>query len=134
MIHSFPYIEEPPSIKINKHNFYVGFGLEHPRTYNPTIDKTIYEAKAFFREGKRNGSEWNWKKKEVELIQCKLEYFGESFREKFQNNSLDNLYCLNYTNQKLYGHFSYDTYSFFLFSYFLVKIVQKIIIIVNLKK
>ena len=115
---TFPYIEEPPSIKINNNNFYVGFGLEDPETYNPTIDKTIYEAKAFFKEGKREGGEWKWNTKNVELIQCKLEYFGESFREKFKNNSLDNLYCLKDANETLYGHFSYDTYSLFFIQLF----------------
>ena len=50
---TFAYIEKPPSINLTNNNFYVGFGLEHPETYNPFIDKSIYYAKAFFKEGKR---------------------------------------------------------------------------------
>ena len=44
-----------------------------------------------------------------------------------------NLYCFNKINEKLFGHFSYDYYSFFFCSFFLVLILQ-IIINANPKK
>ena len=115
---TFAYIEKPPSINLTNNNFFVGFALEHPETYNPFIDKTIYYPKAFFKEGKRNGGEWNWEIKDIEIEQCKIEYFGESFREKFKTNSIDNLYCLKDINKELFGHFSYDTYSLFFIQLF----------------
>ena len=115
---TFPYFEKPPSINLTNNNFYVGFGLEHPETYDYIIDTTIYYAKAFFREGKRKGGKWEWEIKDVDIERCKIENFGESFREKFQNNSLDNLYCLKDINKTLYGHFSYDTYSLFFIQLF----------------
>ena len=115
---TFAYIEKPPSINLNNNNFYVGFGLETPEKYNPFIDKTIYDAKAFFKEGKRNGGEWKWNTKEIEIVKCNLEYFGENFREKFKTNSIDNLYCLKEINKTLYGHYSYDIYSLFFIQLF----------------
>ena len=115
---TFPYFEKPPSINLTNNNFYVGFGLEHPETYDNIIDKTIYYVKAFFKEGKRKGGKWEWEIKDVDIEKCKIENFGESFREKFQNNSLDNLYCLKDINKTLYGHFSYDIYSLFFIQLF----------------
>ena len=109
---TFAHIEKPPSINITNNNFYVGFGLE-TEEYDPFIDETIYYPKAFFKEGIRNGNEWVWDIKNVELEKCRIENFGESFREKFKTNAIGNLYCLKEVNKTLYGHFSYDTYSFF---------------------
>ena len=126
---TFAYIEKPPSINLNNNNFYVGFGLETPEKYNPFIDKTIYDAKAFFKEGKRNGGEWMWQTEEIEIVKCNLEYFGENFREKFKTNSIDNLYCLKEINKTFMIYILFSS-----FSYFHVEIVQKITIIVNLKK
>ena len=76
------YLEEPPSIKINKDNFYGGFALEHPITYDPIIDERIYYPKAYFKKQKRNGHNWDLDIKELELEPCKLENFGEKFKKK----------------------------------------------------
>lgn len=115
---TFAYIEKPPSVNITNDKFFVGFGLEHPETYDPFIDETIYYPKAFFKKGKRIEGKWDWEIEEIEIEQCKLEYFGESFREKFKTNAIDNLYCLNYSNKELFGHFSYDNYSLFFIQLF----------------
>ena len=34
-------MEKPPSIRLSKDNFYGGFALEHPITYDPFIDESI---------------------------------------------------------------------------------------------
>ena len=109
---TFHYNEKPPSINLNQDNFYGGFALENTMTYDPFIDETIYYPRAYFKKGKRNGDKWNWEIKEIELERCKIEKFGKSFRDKFKNNVLDNLYCFKEINETLFGHFSYDEYSF----------------------
>ena len=110
---TFAYIEEPPSIKLTQDNFYGGFGLEDPKTYDPFIDETIYIPKAYFKKAERHGDLWSWDVKEIELEKCKIEKFGEFFKEKFNSNSLNNLYCFKEMNETFIGHFSYDIYSFF---------------------
>ena len=55
---TFHYNEKPPSINLNKDNFYGGFALEDPTTYDPFIDATIYYPRAYFKKGKRNGGSW----------------------------------------------------------------------------
>ena len=114
----FAYIEKPPSIKLNKDNFYGGFGLEDPETYDPFIDDTIYYPKAYYKKAKRNGDKWIWEVKEVELERCSIEKFGKTFQDKFNRNALDNLYCFKEMNETLIGHFSYDEYSFFFIQLF----------------
>ena len=111
---SFSYIKDHPKIKLSKDNFYGGFALEDPNTYDPIVDDSIYEAKAVFRTGKRNGAKWIWEPdKPLDLEICKKEKFGEFFQDKFNKNSLDNLYCFTEMNESLFGHFSCDEYSFF---------------------
>jgi len=115
---TFHYNEKPPSINLNQDNFYGGFALENPMTYDPFIDETIYYPRAYFKKGKRNGDKWNWEIKEFELERCKIEKFGKSFQDKFNKNVLDNLYCFKEINETLFGHFSYDEYSFFFIQLF----------------
>ena len=105
------YKEKPPSIQLSQNNFYGGFGLEIPDTYDPFIDETIYFPKAYFKQGIRNGEEWNWTIKELELEKCNISKFGKFYQDKFNTNALNNLYCFKNMNETLYGHFSYDNYS-----------------------
>ena len=106
------YIENPPSINLTKDNFYGGFALEHPKTYDPFIDETIYFPKAYYKLAKKDGDEWKWDVKELELERCKLEKFGKFFQSKFNRNALNNLYCFKEMNETLIGHYNYNKYSF----------------------
>ena len=127
------YLEEIPEIDLINENCYGGFALQHPETYDNFIDETIYFPKAYYKIGKLEGDNWIWNIKEIELEVCQLDKFGSSYQDKFKNKKLNNLYCFNKINEKLFGHFSYDYYSFFFCSFFLVLILQ-IIINVNPKK
>ena len=115
---TFTYEERPPSINLSADNFYGGFGLENPDTYEPFINETIYFPKAYFKSAIRSGSEWDWEVKELELEKCNVSKFGEFYRDKFSKNALDNLYCFKDMNETLNGHFSYDNYSFFYIQFF----------------
>ena len=68
---TFIYMDQPPSIKITNDNFYGGFALENAKTYDPLIDETIYYPKAYFKRASRNGENWHFKVKDLELESAK---------------------------------------------------------------
>jgi len=115
---TYAYTRQPPSIKLSNENFYGGFGLEDPKTYDSFVDETIYFPKAYFKKAVRNGNNWQWSIKELELERCQLEKFGYSYRDIFKRKPLKDLYCFKEINETLIGHFSYDNYSLFFISFF----------------
>ena len=116
----FIYIANEPSIELSKDNFYGGFSLQNPSDYNSIVDDTIYYAKAFFKKAVRPdiGSDWIWEETEVKLEKCQKEKFGEDFQEVYKNINLNNFYCFKEINESLFGHFSYNNYSFFFIQLF----------------
>jgi hypothetical protein len=112
------HLEEIPEIDATNENFYGGFALEHPETYDNFIDETIYYPKAYYKIGRLKGDDWIWNIKEIELEKCQLEKFGSTYKDKFKNKKLNNLYCFKNVNDKLLGHFSYDYYSFYFIQLF----------------
>ena len=115
---TYVFTEQPPSIKLSNDNFYGGFALEDPETYDSFIDETIYFPKAYFKKAERHGNNWEWSVKELELERCQLEKFGSLYRDKFKGKPLNNLYCFKDMDETLIGHFSYDNYSLFYISFF----------------
>ena len=115
---TFTYEPEPPAINITNKNFYVGFGLEDPITYDVFMDEGIYIPKAYFKRAEKQGDDFEWQVKELELEPCKLEKFGSVYQEKFKNKELNNYYCFKEVDFILEGHFSYDLYSFFYIQFF----------------
>ena len=112
------HLEEIPQIDATNENFYGGFALEHPETYDNFIDESIYYPKAYYKIGRLKGDDWIWTIKEIELEKCQLEKFGSTYKDKFKNKKLNNLYCFKNVNDKLLGHFSYDYYSFYFIQLF----------------
>ena len=112
------YLDEIPEIDATNENFYGGFALEHPETYDNFIDETIYYPKAYYKIGKLEGDDWIWNIKEIELEVCQLGKFGSYYKDKFKNKKLNNLYCFKKVDDKLLGHFSYDYYSFYFIQFF----------------
>ena len=115
---TFTYAPEPPSVKITNENFYGGFALQDPMTYDVFIDERIYFPKAYFKRAERQGETYDWQVKELELEPCKLEKFGSIYQEKFKAKDLKNYYCFKEMDFILEGHFSYDMYSFFYIQFF----------------
>ena len=85
---TYTYSEQPPFLKLSNENFYGGFGIEDPETYDSFIDETIYFPKAYFKKAERHGNDWEWSVKELELERCQLEKFGSLYREKFKGKPL----------------------------------------------
>ena len=115
---TYAYTGQPPSIKLSNENFYGGFALEDPETYDTFIDETIYFPKAYYKKAERYGNNWEWSIKELELERCQLEKFGSHYRDIFKRKPLNDLYCFKEMNETLIGHFSYDIYSLFFISFF----------------
>ena len=115
---TFTYAPKPSAVKITRDNFYGGFALEDPITYDVFIDEGVYFPKAYFKRAERKGEKFVWDIKELELERCKLEYFGLLYQEKFKSKTLDDLYCFKEMDFIFEGHFSYDLYSFFYIQFF----------------
>jgi len=115
---TFTYSPEPSKVKITNENFYGGFGIEDPETYDTFIDESIYFPKAYFKTAVKHGNDFIYDVVELELETCKLEKFGPIYQEKFESKQLHNLYCIKNIDFDLEGHFSYDRYSFFYFQFF----------------
>ena len=79
---TYTYQAEPPAIKLSNNNFYGGFALEHPITYDVFIDERIYYPKAYFKKAERKGKKgFEWTIKEIELEICKLENLALFFKK-----------------------------------------------------
>jgi hypothetical protein len=115
---TFTYAPEPSQVKITNENFYGGFGIENPETYDTFIDESIYFPKAYFKTAVKKGNDFAYDVVELDLEPCKLEKFGAIYQEKFKSKSLNNLYCIKNMDFILEGHFSYDRYSFLYFQFF----------------
>ena len=115
---TYAYVDKPPIINITNENFYGGFALENPETYDPFIDETIYYPKAYFKTARRDGDNWDWTIENIELEKCNIDKFGSFYREKFTSKALHNLYCFKNVDNTLVGHYSYDYYSFFYIEFF----------------
>ena len=115
---TYTYSEEPPKVKITNENFYGGFALEDPETYDVFIDESIYIPKAYFKRAEKKGENFEWEVEELELEKCNIENFGTKYKELFKSKPLNNLYCFKKMDFLLEGHFSYDLYSFFFIQFF----------------
>ena len=116
---TFTYADKPSAIPLTHNNFYIAFALEDPITYNPFVDESVYYPKAYFKRAEMKGDDFEWKIVELEVERCKLEKFGESYREVFKNVDLYNHYCFkDINNYILEGHFSYLLYSFFYIEFY----------------
>ena len=89
---TFTYLPEPSKIRATNENFYGGFALEDPETYDVFIDEGIYFPKASFRRAERKGKNFDWDIVDLELERCKIEKFNSAHQEKFKSKTLNNLF------------------------------------------
>ena len=115
---TYAFTGEPPHIKLNKNKFYGGFALGDVYTLQTFVDDTIYYVKAYYKRGKKEGNVWNWETIPLEIETCKLESFGEEYRDIFKDKSINNLHCVNVLNHTLQGHLTYDVYSYYYVRFF----------------
>ena len=115
---TYAFTGEPPNIKLTKEKFYGGFALGNPLTLQTFVDDSIYYVEAYYRKGIKEGSTWNWETIPLELETCKLDKFGEEYRDIFKNKSVEQLYCVTALDQVLQGHITYDVYSYYYMRFF----------------
>ena len=115
---SYAFTGEPPSIQLTKDKFYGGFALGNPLTLETYVDDSIYNVKAYFRNGVKKGNNWSWTTIPLKIETCKLENFGENYRDIFKDKQIEKLHCVTALDQLLQGHLTYDFYSFFLVKFF----------------
>ena len=115
---TYAFTGEPPHIKLNKNKFYGGFALGDVYTLQTFVDDTIYYVKAYYKRGIKEGNVWNWETIPLEIETCKLESFGEEYRDIFKDKSINNLHCVNVLNHTLQGHLTYDVYSYYYVRFF----------------
>ena len=115
---SYAFTGEPPNIKLTKDKFYGGFALGNPLTLETFVDDTIYYVQAYYRRGIKEGSTWNWETIPMQLETCKLEKFGEEYRDIFKEKNVDQLHCVTTLDHVLEGHLTYDVYSYYLVKFF----------------
>ena len=109
---------EPPNIKLSKEKFYGGFALGNPLSLKTFVDDTIYNVEAYYIRGRKEGNDWNWEKKPLNLEICQLDRFGEDYRDIFREKSIDQLHCVKDLDHVLEGHLTYDVYSYYLVKFF----------------
>ena len=96
-----------PSIKLNNDIFYGGFSI------GGKIDETIYYPVLYhYTETMVNGKKFQTKKL-VPLTICSLDKFGKRFQSLFQDEQLDNFYCIEKVDDSLAGYSSLDLYSYY---------------------
>ena len=102
-----------PSIDINKELFYIAFGLEHPTTFHRIIDERIYYPEVFLIERQKENGEMIKKSETLlHLERCNKVNFGKDYQYLFENDDLNNSYCLKDFNLTLIGGFKYDKMSY----------------------
>ena len=103
------YPKEIPSIEINKELFYIAFGLEHPTTFHRIIDERIYYPEVFLIEREKENGEMIKKSETLLYLErCNKVNFGKNYQYLFENDDLNNSYCLKDFNLTLIGGFKYD--------------------------
>ena len=115
---TYAFTGEPPKIQLSNDKFYGGFALGNPLTLEPFVDDSIYFVRAFYISRIKQGDGWNVQKIPLQIETCKLEKYGENYRELFKDKKVEKLHCPTALDQLLQGHLTYDAYSYFLVKFF----------------
>ena len=110
---SIIYPNEILSIDLNNDLFYLAFGLENPIKLKRYIDETIYYPEVLYIEKiKRNGELIEISRKKLNIERCNIEKLGNKYKQLFDNEDLDNSYCLDSFNLTLMGSNRYEKMSY----------------------
>jgi hypothetical protein len=115
---TYAFTGEPPKIQLTDDKFYGGFALGNLETLETFVDDSIYYVKANFIEGIKEHNSWTWTNTSLKIETCKLEKFGENYRDIFKEKQIQNLHCVPVLDQLLQGHLTYDIYSYFKVGFF----------------
>ena len=85
------------------------------------VDITFYDSYAFTGEPpniKLTKEKFYWETIPLQLETCKLEKFGEEYRNIFKEKNIDHLHCVTALDHVLEGHLTYDVCSYYFVKFF----------------
>ena len=106
------YPSEIPSLELNNDLFYFAFGLEHPNNLSIYIDETIYYPEVLYIERKKQNGEIKQIQTNLNIERCDIIKFGQNYQKLFEEDELNNSYCVNNLNLTLVGSSKYENMSF----------------------
>ena len=107
------YATDNLSLNINNDIFNFAFGLEHPTTLKRFIDETIYYPQVLYVEKiKENGEYINQTETILDFEKCSNDKFPKNYQNLFENDELNNSYCLKDFNITLISGFKYKKMTF----------------------
>jgi len=111
---TYAFTGEPPKIKLTPDKFYGGFALGNPYTLETFVDDTIYTVSAIYMDGQKIDGKWVFVPTPLNIETCKIERFGEKYRDIFKEKNIEKMHCVPFLNHTLRGHLTYDVYSYYL--------------------
>ena len=111
---TYAFTGEPPKIKLTPDKFYGGFALGNPYTLETFVDDTIYTVTAIYMDGQKINGKWAFVPTPLTIETCKIERFGEKYRDIFKTKNMEKMHCVPFLNHTLRGHLTYDVYSYYL--------------------
>ena len=111
---TYAFTGEPPNIKLTPDKFYGGFALGNPYTLETFVDDTIYTVTAIYMDGQKINGKWAFVPTPLTIETCKIERFGEKYRDIFKTKNMEKMHCVPFLNHTLRGHLTYDVYSYYL--------------------
>ena len=111
---TYAFTGQPPNIKLTPDKFYGGFALGNPYTLETFVDDTIYTVTAIYMDGQKINGQWAFVPTPLTIETCKIERFGEKYRDIFKTKNMEKMHCVPFLNHTLRGHLTYDVYSYYL--------------------
>ena len=111
---TYAFTGEPPKIKLTPDKFYGGFALGNPYTLETFVDNTIYTVSVIYMDGQKIDGKWVFVPTPLNIETCKIERFGEKYRDIFKKKNIEKMHCVPFLNHTLRGHLTYDVYSYYL--------------------
>ena len=105
------YSKEMPFIDIDINKLYFAFALEDPKTTSRFIDESIYTAQVAYIDKRKVGDQLEtYETKYLDFEPCKMDNFGEDYKNLFVKDELINTYCLKDFNFSLVfaGGYKYE--------------------------
>ena len=107
--------EKMIEIEVSKNTFYFTIELQDPYSYNAIMNEKIFYPKAYYKKAIRNNKSdlaFNWTIKELEISKCNINDFNENYQNLFSNHPLNHTYCIKNLNERIFGTFQNEKYSF----------------------
>ena len=121
-VSSFTSVQNPSiplGINFTSEQFYFGFAIQDPNTYEFVLDESIYTVDAVYKIATRqNDGSIKWEIYPVDLEPCELTKFNKKYQEMFSKRNVETMYCVSNFTYRIEGTFLHDKYSFLMFDFY----------------